>query len=64
VAIARQTFGSRDFTPMPVLADTLVDAGCTDAELLGHLRGPGPHVRGAGRWIWCWGRAEVAGILQ
>ena len=23
-------------------------AGCTDAELLGHLRSPGPHVRG------CW----------
>jgi hypothetical protein len=21
-------------------------AGCTDAELLGHLRSPGPHVRG------------------
>jgi hypothetical protein len=32
----------------PLLADALEDAGCTDAELLGHLRGPGPHVRG------CW----------
>jgi hypothetical protein len=30
------------------LADALEDAGCTDAELLGHLRGPGTHVRG------CW----------
>jgi hypothetical protein len=29
-----------------VLADALEEAGCTDAELLQHLRGPGPHVRG------------------
>ena len=33
---------------MAVLADALEDAGCADPELLGHLRGPGPHVRG------CW----------
>jgi hypothetical protein len=25
-----------------------VAAGCSDAEMLGHLRGPGPHIRG------CW----------
>jgi hypothetical protein len=30
------------------LADALEEAGCTEADLLGHLRGPGPHVRG------CW----------
>jgi hypothetical protein len=41
-----------------LLADALEDAGCTDPDLLSHLRGPGPHVRGAGRWIWCWGRGE------
>jgi hypothetical protein len=29
-----------------VLADALTDAGCTDADLLDHLRGPRPHVRG------------------
>jgi hypothetical protein len=29
-----------------LLADALEDAGCTDAGLLGHLRSPGPHVRG------------------
>lgn len=29
-----------------VLADALEEAGCTDAELLAHLRSPGPHVRG------------------
>jgi hypothetical protein len=40
--------GALDPTLLAVLADALEDAGCTDAELLGHLRGPGPHVRG------CW----------
>jgi hypothetical protein len=29
-----------------VLADALEDTGCTDAAILDHLRGPGPHVRG------------------
>lgn len=34
------------FEEMPILADALEEAGCADADLLGHLRGPGPHVRG------------------
>jgi hypothetical protein len=29
-----------------VLADALEDAGCTSGEILDHLRGPGPHLRG------------------
>jgi hypothetical protein len=29
-----------------VLADALEEAGCGDPEILEHLRGPGPHVRG------------------
>jgi hypothetical protein len=33
---------------LAVLADALEDAGCEGAELLGHLRGGGVHVRG------CW----------
>jgi hypothetical protein len=33
---------------LAVLADALEEAGCTDADILDHLRGPGPHVRG------CW----------
>jgi hypothetical protein len=40
--------GTLDPARLAVLADALADTGCTDAELLGHLRGPGPHVRG------CW----------
>ncbi len=36
------------FAGLPVLADALEEACCTDAFLLDHLRGPGVHVRG------CW----------
>jgi hypothetical protein len=38
--------GTLDNARLGVLADALEDAGCTDAMLLGHLRGAGPHVRG------------------
>ena len=38
----------RRFEDLPILADALEDAGCTDADILSHCRGPGPHVRG------CW----------
>jgi hypothetical protein len=38
--------GHFDEGRVAVLADALEDAGCQDAEILGHLRGPGPHVRG------------------
>ena len=36
----------RTFDHLPILADALEEAGCDDAELLGHLRSPGPHARG------------------
>jgi hypothetical protein len=38
--------GSLDPARLAVLADALEAAGCTDAELLAHLRSQGPHVRG------------------
>jgi hypothetical protein len=38
-----------------VLADALEEAGCTDADRLGHLRGPGPHVLG------CWAVDRLLG---
>jgi hypothetical protein len=47
--------GTFDPTRLTLLADALEDAGCTDAELLGHLRGPGPHVRG------CWALDLITG---
>jgi len=36
------------FERLPMLEDALVHAGCADADVLSHCRGPGPHVRG------CW----------
>jgi hypothetical protein len=44
--------GTLDPARVAVLADALEEAGCADADLLRHLRGPGPHVRG------CWARSE------
>jgi hypothetical protein len=46
--LARGIYESRQFELMPVLADALEEAGCQDPELVGHCRGPGPHVLG------CW----------
>jgi hypothetical protein len=48
VALAQQMYDSRDYSAMPILADALQDAGCDNADVLDHCRGPGPHVRG------CW----------
>jgi hypothetical protein len=44
--LAESIYAARRFEDLPVLADLLEEAGCTDADLLGHLRGPGPHVQG------------------
>jgi hypothetical protein len=38
--------GHLDPDRLAVLADALEEAGCSGSALLGHLRGPGPHVRG------------------
>ncbi len=38
--------GHLDGSRLAVLADTLEEAGCTDQQVLEHLRGPGPHYRG------------------
>jgi hypothetical protein len=46
--LAAHVYAARDFDALPVLADALEDAGCTDAAVLGHCRGAGPHARG------CW----------
>jgi hypothetical protein len=42
----------------PLFADALEEAGCTDASLLGHLRGSGPHVRE------CWAVDLLLGHLE
>jgi hypothetical protein len=38
--------GTLDSQRLAILADALEEAGCSDADMLCHLRGPGPHVRG------------------
>src|SRR5262249_25945681 len=40
--------GTLDPARLAVLADALEEAGCADPDVLAHLRGAGPHLRG------CW----------
>jgi hypothetical protein len=40
--------GTLDPDRLAVLADALEETGCDNTDILSHLRGPGPHVRG------CW----------
>ena len=47
-AIAQTIYQDRAFDRLPILADALEDADCTNTAILEHCRGPGPHVRG------CW----------
>jgi hypothetical protein len=47
--------GTLDLQRLAILADALEEGGCADAELLWHLRAPGPHVRG------CWAIDLVLG---
>jgi hypothetical protein len=44
--LAESIYNDRAFDLLPILADALEEAGCTNTDLLGHLRGLGPHVRG------------------
>jgi hypothetical protein len=48
VSMAQKMYDSRDFSDMPILADALEDAGCTNQDILAHCRSGGEHVRG------CW----------
>jgi hypothetical protein len=55
LALAQAAYDERQFDRLPILADALEDAGCTDAELLRHLRSETGHVRG------CWALDAVLG---
>lgn len=53
VALAHAAYDDREVPSgrlnlgrLAVLADALEEADCTDTDLLSHLRGPGPHMRG------------------
>jgi hypothetical protein len=48
IALARSIYDDRAFDRLPIFADALEDAGCDNADILDHCRGPGPHARG------CW----------
>jgi hypothetical protein len=55
MGLASGIYAERAFDHMPILGDALEDAGCTTAEILDHLRSPGPHIRG------CWAVDLVLG---
>ncbi len=44
--LARAAYEERAFDRLPVLADALEEAGCTNEDVLGHLRARRPHARG------------------
>jgi hypothetical protein len=48
VSMAQQMYKERRFGDLPILADALEEAGCSDDAILTHCRQPGEHVRG------CW----------
>jgi hypothetical protein len=48
VGLAKEIYDARAFERLPMLADALEEAGCTNGEILNHCRSPGPHVKG------CW----------
>ncbi|MEX0727913.1 MAG: hypothetical protein WD065_16675 [Planctomycetaceae bacterium] len=48
VELANVIYENRAFDRMPRLADALEEAGCADADILGHCRSSSLHVRG------CW----------
>lgn len=49
LTLARAIDKEQTFGDLPILADALEDAGCTDEVILSHLRSGGHHVRGC----WC-----------
>jgi hypothetical protein len=46
--LAHAIYIDQAFERMLILADALEESGCDDDQILGHCRGPGPHVKG------CW----------
>ena len=54
-ALAAGIVADAAFDRLQILADALEDAGCDNAEMLAHARGPGPHCRG------CWVLDTVRG---
>lgn len=53
--MAQAIYDDNQFADMPMLADALEEAGCSNTDILNHLRGPAPHCRG------CWALDLVLG---
>jgi hypothetical protein len=47
-SLAQAIYTDRAFDRLPILADALEDAGCTNQDILAHCRSNGEHARG------CW----------
>ena len=53
LGVARAAVAKGDYSRLPILADALEEAGCDRADVLSHLRRPGPHVAG------CWAIHQI-----
>jgi len=53
--LAQVIYDDRAYDRLPILADAIEEAGCTDAELLGHLRAKEDHAKG------CWALDAILG---
>lgn len=53
--LAQTIYDERAFDRLPILADALEEAGCTDRDILTHFRGSRAHVRG------CWALDWILG---
>jgi hypothetical protein len=53
--LAQAIYDERAYDRLPILADALEEAGCTNLDIQTHFRGPGPHVRG------CWALDLILG---
>jgi hypothetical protein len=49
IELAGTIYQDRVFDHLPILADALEEAGCTNADILNHCRQAGEHIRGC--WI-------------
>jgi len=55
VQLAQAIYDERRFEDLPILADALEEAGCTNATIFDHCRQPIAHVRG------CWALDAILG---
>jgi hypothetical protein len=55
VKLAQAIYDDRNWSDLPVLADALMDAGCADSRLLGHLQTTQGHLLG------CWALDVILG---